>query len=129
MVHCTGPLSIKMNALLTFQTSGNTDQTTRRHTPVTMSHLPQMGFSTFRATVSYTTVPRASYFHVPYLLYNFCLLRPKCLQLTVVPRSNFIRLALRGNAPSALNGRWPDAAVIKTRVGRGINCKSDLTLQ
>ena len=54
-VQCTGPLSMKMYALLTFQTSGNTNPTTQRHTPdntaVTTPHLAQVGFSTSQATV------------------------------------------------------------------------------
>jgi hypothetical protein len=66
---------MKMNALLTFQTSGNKNPTTHRHTPdntaVTTPHRAQLGFSTSRATVSYTTVPPLSYFRVPYLLYIF----------------------------------------------------------
>lgn len=79
------------------------------HTPdnnaVTKPHLAQVGFSTSRATVSYTNVPPISYFRVPYLLYIL-------------------------KAPSALNGKWQDAASHQdANGGRGINCKADLTLQ
>jgi hypothetical protein len=100
----------------------------RATTPHSPPHLSQVGFSTSRATVSYTTAPRVSYFRVPYLLYIFFLayFDQKRLQVTAVTRGNFIRLVPCGNAPSALNGWWPDVA--RHQDAGGINCKADLTL-
>jgi len=63
---------MKMNALLTFQMSENTNPTTQRNTPVntevTTPHLAQVGFSTSRATVSFTTVP-IFVFHICYTFF------------------------------------------------------------
>jgi len=73
-LHCTGSLAMKMNALLTFQTSGNTNPTTQRHTPdntaVTTPHLAQQ--------LSATPLCHQSVIFVSHICYTVLFfLRPK----------------------------------------------------